>query len=630
MFKIQLQPRIAKVVQSAVALGLVFAGALLLLLLLPLANQLDGAKTFVTQAVRAATPTSYRVQAPLRLTQTPSLVLTAGRIMLPQYTPAADRSTPIRTGNLQLTNGRFILNLNPQTKTSPPVAEALPGNLVPPILLALSKFGFATLKISNSDLVVSKVSNAESAASRTIHIVSAILRRQSSGVISAQANLRYRGQTLGFSATFTNKPQKGSHGLAPFSFELKGQLLTAKFDGLAAMSKGLQFNGMMVATSPNLRQLARWLKGDFPDGHGLRDFKVSGKSSLVGSKLSFENAVFHLDNNSATGGLTLDFGKPIPSIEGTLAADHILLDAYFLPEPSAQRAIASELLRFGKPLSAAPPSYNLALPTLRHVNADIRLSAKTVQVAGYQMKRAAAAVSLQGGKLLADIAEIELASGRGIGQITADMSGQTPWFAIRSKFEDIDISEFSSRILGASALSGLGHLVVNLDGSGATGKQIIRALSGKVQLSLPDGGYIGIDPKAMVLAAKQASVDGWKSVQRATAISRMQANFSAQNGIFNTEVMEATSGDLKISCSGNLNLARQQLDLSVSVSKIPPLAAPAKAAAAGAKPAVRGGSDVLSVSGSWTVPVIRLEQPRKKAGRPTSRKPTAAFVADRG
>ena len=609
----------ARLLHGTVVLCLLVTGGVVAsggLVLLPLAAKWHGMRDFTSQAVLAATTKIFDVKAPLELTRSPSLALVAGQVIVAPGAGAQSarrKKQPARSANhtsdLRLTNGRFILKLGPAAHRPSPDAEAPPANLLSPIVQALSKFGFNSLQITRSEILITNAGKRQQKTKPiTINGVSALLNRRSSGVIDAKGSLRFRGQTLKFTASFDSKTQKGDHGLAPLKFELKNSLMAASFDGLAAMSKGLQFQGRMTASAPNLRQLARWLSSDFPKGPGLRNFKVSGAASLVGRKLAFENADVLLDSNKATGGLVLDFGAAMPSVEGTLATKQLTLDTYFLPPPQMQQAFASDLLQFGKSMSPSPQPYDLSLPSIRHFDADIRLSADAVQVAGYKMGRTAVAVSLRGGKMLADIAEIELAGGHGIGQVTADMSGQVPHFAIRGKVDDVDISQVSQRLLGSGALNGLGRLILNLDGSGENGRQIMRALSGNIRLSLPDGGSIGVDPNAMVRAAKQSNISGWKGLRRSTRFARMKARFSAQNGIFKTEVMEASSRELRISCSGRVNLPRRHLDLKVRVDRTPASSTPAKAAASGPKTAGQKNVNILRVSGGWTAPVIRLEK----------------------
>src|SRR4029450_1012508 len=62
--------------------------------------------------------------------------------------------------------------------------------------------------------------------------------------------------------------------------------------------------------------------------------------------------------------------------------------------------------------TASWSAFDLSFPLLRHVDADLRISAPKVAIKGYGLGRGAATITVRSGRLLADIAELELYSGK--------------------------------------------------------------------------------------------------------------------------------------------------------------------------------------------------------------------------
>src|SRR5262249_61270844 len=81
--------------------------------------------------------------------------------------------------------------------------------------------------------------------------------------------------------------------------------------------------------------------------------------------------------------------------------------------------------------TAAWSAWDLSFPTIRQLDADLRLSAAKVTVHGYAFGRAAATIAVHDGKLLADIAELELPAGTASARVTADVHALGPRHRLR-------------------------------------------------------------------------------------------------------------------------------------------------------------------------------------------------------
>ena len=321
--------------------------------------------------------------------------------------------------------------------------------------------------------------------------------------------------------------------------------------------------------------------------------RLRGDVDWQAPALAFDKAAFQIDGNEASGTLAMAFNGPRPSLSGTLAFQTLNMSAYLEPELKAQ--IASFLPWFGDKDGEIP------VPLGRQLDVDIRLSASRVMFQGLETGRFAAAVSLKEGRLLADIAEINVDGGRGSGQLTADLADRDSRLSIRGRIEGIEAERASTLLLGHSIVTGLSTITADLSAGGNTVSELLRGLRGKATLSLREGGRIGIDVKSLMGAAQKSKVEGWElATSGQTSIDGLEAKLRVDRGVIASEHVEATLGDSLLKAVGTISLASRQLDLRLLLAAAP------TAAPAGAQTATP--QDILVFQGPLSAPSIQIER----------------------
>ena len=416
------------------------------------------------------------------------------------------------------------------------------------------------------------------------------VRRKSSLSIRGTGSLR--GQEISFDIAGPSLLDRRPNANRALKVAVKSPFLDISFDGRLGATDTMRLQGQADISTSNLRHTARWLGAGWPAGPGLREMRLRGDVDWQAPALAFDKASFQIDGNEATGTLALGFNAPRPSLSGTLAFQTLNLSPYLEPELKAQ--IASLLPWFGDDDGEIP------LPLGRQIDADIRLSASRVLLPGLETGRFAAAVSLREGRLLADIAEINIDGGRGSGQLTADLNDRDSRLSIRGRIEGIEAERASTLLLGHSVVTGTSTITADLSAGGNTVSELVRGLRGKATLSLREGGRLGIDIKSLMGAAQKSKVEGWELATRGqTSIDGLEAKFRVDKGIVASEHVEATVGDSLLKAVGTISLASRQLDLRLLLDAAP-------AAAARAQVAIP--PDILLFQGPWSAPSIQIER----------------------
>ncbi|MBO0741507.1 MAG: hypothetical protein J2P51_08770, partial [Hyphomicrobiaceae bacterium] len=303
-----------------------------------------------------------------------------------------------------------------------------------------------------------------------------------------------------------------------------------------------------------------------------------------------EDAKLTIDGNEATGALVLNLTGERPLIDATLAFQALDLTPY------ADAARAQSFL-FDRQ-TATWSLFDLSLPLIRHIDADLRISAPKVILKGYGLGRGAATIAVRSGKLLADIAELDLFGGKLSAQVTANADDIVPRYAARGRAENVDAGSAASFLFGSAILTGRATLALEIEAAGQTPAELMRRLSGKATLNMPEG-RLAIDVKALRTAAKSNSPPGWAPLAKGlTNLELVEARALIRNGVLMTEQVQARSGAMGLAASGRVDLSERTLDLNVLMKSNVP-------ADRALKISDMAGGEGVTVRGPWSGPFVR-------------------------
>ena len=207
---------------------------------------------------------------------------------------------------------------------------------------------------------------------------------------------------------------------------------------------------------------------------------------------------------------------------------------------------------------------DLSLPLTQQFDADLRISADKVTMGTVQVGRAAAALTVSQGRLLADIAAFEFDGARGSGQIIADMSGPAPKVSLRGRIEDLESSRATTSLFGHSVFTGRMAITTDIAATGKTGEQLLQSSSGRVSVAMRNGGRIGIDLRGLGDTVRKRIAEGWGSPARGqTSFDELDGTFQVRAGTLVIDRLRARSGDLATILSGMVDIPANRLNGSI-------------------------------------------------------------------
>jgi AsmA protein len=350
----------------------------------------------------------------------------------------------------------------------------------------------------------------------------------------------------------------GDLSFSDVSLSHDSDLLRIGFDGAAKLGAALTFDGKVAIASPDLRKLAAATGADLPAGEVYRSFSLTGETAGGTDRVALRNAVVQLDNLKGSGAATLLFGKDKPKLTATLRTDPLDVTPYALAS-GAPRDDAAKAPWQSTPIDLAP---------LKLVDATLDLDAAGLRYQKFDFGPTRVGVTVNGGRMNADLRQTSLFGGSGALSVVADGSAAAPVLAIRANISGLGLQPLLQASSGFNRLSGNGDLIIDLTAQGATLAEVMASLNGQGALNMQNGQLAGVDFAQLVNSARSAATQrqiplSAFGANASTSFSAMKASFAVKDGVAAMGDMTIDASVMKISGGGSLDLGKQTLSLSL-------------------------------------------------------------------
>ncbi len=357
------------------------------------------------------------------------------------------------------------------------------------------------------------------------------------------------------------------------------------------------------SSTPNVRRIARWFGMPVASADGLNAASVKGQINWARRTIAIEDAKVALDGNEAAGALVLNLAGERPLIDGTLAFNALDLTPYV-------EAARSQSFLFDRH-TASWSAFDLSFPLIRHFDADLRISAPKVVVKGYGLGRGAATITVRSGELLADIAELELHSGKVSAQVTANANEIVPRYTLRGKLESFDAGtrrhdlvrrQRAHRSLDALHRRGGGRADAGRDPARGVGQGRADDGGRRPRGARHQGPAGGRDQ------GRRRSPAGARWPRDRPVSSRSRPAASSATACSSPSSCRRAPAPLGLAASGRVDLSERTLDLHLAVR-------PNAAADKPLKPTDMAGAEAVTVRGFWQEPFVRPQEAGADAPR---------------
>jgi AsmA protein len=362
--------------------------------------------------------------------------------------------------------------------------------------------------------------------------------RGRSGVFEALGSFGFNGETVVFAVDSGKIAETENGKAAPVTLKVTSDPVTARFSGTVHAADRLEGDGTMEASLPDARRFLNWVGVPLPKGESLKNAAASGSVHWSGSTLTFDDGTFELDGNEAVGLFSLT-AQARPRIEGTLAFETLTLDPYLGTGEAA--------------LEERPFAWAL----LKHLDADLRISAGGMSAAGLELGRGGFTINAKGGAISGEVGELDLCGGQAAGRLGLDLSGTRSKASLVGTLTNIAVDTCLKPFALALPLAGRGTLKLDVSTGGTTRSELVRGLAGQVKVTARDGAvpinFPGLAARAGI------NEEGW-SRDTGTVFKSLNADCSLSAGHLWCQSFRMQTPRGIISGSGGVDVAQQTLD----------------------------------------------------------------------
>jgi AsmA protein len=344
----------------------------------------------------------------------------------------------------------------------------------------------------------------------------------------------------------------------PLSFSLAGQGLNGAFRLEGSGNTGGR--NPILAGSMSLDGVApRELLNAFEMTPQTRDPAALGRLDgtaqwrLTPGTLVLDPVNWRLDASTVTGRLAIDdFDRPRTTFN--LLIDRMNVDAYLPPAPDDQPAAHRE---------QAPDSSAIPVDLIRALALDGRISAGRMTLFKLELSDVDAAIKAADGLLRVEPLTANLYGGRYRGSLLVDATGERARVTLDQQLAAVQIGDVLRTRYASDLLTGSLSFALQGQGSGLTTAELLRGLTGTVELDLADGVYRGTDflyELQRARAAFRSESAPAEPANRETPIRALQLRGTIVDGVLKSDLLKVETPYLRLGGGGGLDLVALALD----------------------------------------------------------------------
>ncbi|MEJ6391496.1 AsmA family protein [Gymnodinialimonas ulvae] len=358
-----------------------------------------------------------------------------------------------------------------------------------------------------------------------------------------------QGEVMELSGTITQAARFFEGTEQPVRLDLVWGAGQAQFNGRAALSGGAEGSVEMEATdlAPVLALTGR----EMPEGVarlvGDR-VAVSGTiSTAEGGSLHLRDGVVGLGETRLNAAFDLVPGEQRPLLRGTITGGQIGLDT----------ALGLSGLAPDGTWSRAP--YDVS--GLFALDADLTVRAEALSLGALDLQGLDLRVGLTRGRMVVDVARVELAEGQLAGQFVVNGRGGLS-VGGDLLLANAQAAPLLQALLGTAPLAGRGSASIEFLGVGDDLFTLLDGLEGEGDLSLGQGRLEGVDLRGVALNARERA--------EATEFDRLLSEVRIRGGVVIGEELRLDALWGSLIGEGRVDLARREVALRLVPERWPP------------------------------------------------------------
>lgn len=387
-------------------------------------------------------------------------------------------------------------------------------------------------------------------------------------------------------------------GETDITVALDGEPLKLGYQGALDAGAG-SVAGKLNLEVPSVRDLAAWVGSplEIQGEEVLNELRLAGDIAASAAEVSITGMTLSLDDINTTGDLSVALGGNVPKAEGRLDVEALDLNPYMTAfgDPDGQ-SDSAPAQGGGAAGSGEWSNEPIDLSALRAVDADLTLSAGSLQAQDIKIGKSAVRLQLEGGKLTADLSEMALYNGNGSLQLNVDAAGDTPSIQSTFALSGLQAEPFLNDAAKIEWLSGTAAMDISVTTRGNSQKALANALNGNGSMTFTDGAVRGTNLAALLRGVSTLNLDpsSWETAK--TDFAELGGTFTIADGILKNDDLTLKSQLLRVVGQGTVGIGPRNIDYTAEPKAVATLEGQ------GGAVDVKGLPIGVHVHGSWDDP----------------------------
>ena len=290
----------------------------------------------------------------------------------------------------------------------------------------------------------------------------------------------------------------------------------------------------------------------------LSDFQGNSK------QLKLDKLHLKLDDSTLMGNAVLpSLGKP--AIRYSLTLDSIDADRY-LPPPTETKPAKAKPAPSGS--GAAAASTQLPMELLRALDVQGRLKINHLKISNLQSRNIFLPTNAKKGVIRLNPISAELYAGRYQGNISLDVTTNTPRLGINESLKNVNIGPLLKDFWGDDKIRGKANLNARLTARGLDPVAFRKTLNGTANFEFKDGAVKGFN-LAQIERELKARLKGQpiakEKVSQETDFASITGSLTATNGLVENKDLRAAMPYARAIGAGKAYLVNEELDYTLQV-----------------------------------------------------------------
>ncbi len=374
--------------------------------------------------------------------------------------------------------------------------------------------------------------------------------------LTLNGSVDWQGETVTLDSVLGPVSQLSEERIGSVDVQLSSTHLTASYRGGISLVNGFVLDGDVEASSPSIRSLAGWAGNPLAPGNGLGAFEVTAALRMAPDEISLSEAQIALDGMRGQGAVTIGTGGARPRITANLGVDQINLNTYLGGSGSGSEGGSGG----GSGWSNDP----IDVSGLSAVDAELRLAATQLIFQQVTTGNVLASVTLESGRLDAQVEQLSLYDGNATGFVQLDGSSGTAVISAGLDADRISANPFLNDFADFDWIEGAAQMSVRVNGAGNSQAAIVSSLAGNAQMLFTDGAIRGINIASMMRNLTGSILNGWeRSDSQKTDFASLSATYQINQGIAVNNDLAMIGPLVRLTGAGTVNMPSQYIDYKV-------------------------------------------------------------------